>query len=463
MLQHHMFNELNSQELRAQVAEYVSKYLSSVLERNVYPSEEAISDLVHFDEPLPEEFTAAGEVIDKLAQYGAPATLPTVGGRYFGFVTGSSVPAGMAAKQLATAWDQNCAMQVLSPICSKLESVVERWIVDLLGLPEQVVAGFVSGTSTANFCGLAAARYRLLQRHGWDINRDGLFGAPEIRVVTGEHAHSTVLKAIALLGFGQDNIEWVEVDDQGRMIPEEIPQLDEHTILILQAGNVNSGSFDDFTQINRMVAGSGAWIHIDGAFGLWAAAADHLKYLTSGVELAHSWAVDGHKTINTPYDCGIVLCADQDALVSALHMQGGYIILGDRDGMFYTPEMSRRGRIIELWATLKSLGRTGVSSLVTQLHQRALQFAGEIEMIEGFRVVNDVVFNQVLVQCANDELTDRVIQRIQELRECWVGGSRWFGRSVIRVSICSWTTTAEDVARSVHSFAVALDQVTGAS
>lgn len=435
-------------------------YLEAVFERNVFPSEKALDDLKHFDEEMPAESTDAQEVIHFLNNYGAPATVATLGARYFGFVSGSSVPAGLAAKNLATFWDQAPAMHVLSPIGSKLETVVESWLKDLFQLPEKTVAGFVSGTSSANLCGLAAARYRLLSNLNWDVNSQGLFNAPKIRIVTGKHAHSTVLKAVSILGFGTENIEWVDVDDQGRIIPENIPEMDNRTILILQAGNVNSGSFDNFSDICKKANKASAWVHIDGAFGLWAAAVDKLNQLTQGIELGNSWAVDGHKTLNTPYDSGIIMCADEEALRSALHMAGSYIITSEqRDGMFYTPEMSRRARVIELWATLKYLGKTGVDEMIYEMHQRALQFATELIAIDGFTILNDVVFNQVLVRCETDVLTIKTMERVQELRECWVGGSLWNGKKVIRVSICSWATTSTDISRSVKSFEQALLEV----
>lgn len=381
-----------------------------------------------------------------------------IGGRYFGFVCGSAVPAGLAAKHLATYWDQNSAMDVLSPIASKLESVVEYWLKSIFRLPETMVAGFVSGTSSANLCGLAAARYRLLKNQNWDVNTDGLFGAPAIRVIAGKHAHSTVIKAIGLLGFGQNSIEFVEVDGQGRIVPDLIPELDNRTLLILQAGNVNSCSFDVFSGLCEKARKAGAWVHIDGAFGLWAAAAEKLKHLTLGMEFAHSWAVDGHKTLNTPYDCGIIMCADREALTGALHMSGSYIVVSEaRDGMFFTPEMSRRARSVELWATLKYLGRCGVDQMITTMHERAVQFADEISVFDGFTVLNQVVFNQVLVGCESDEMTNKVIENVQALRECWVAGSMWQGRRVIRVSVCSWATTSDDINISVRSFAKALE------
>ena len=325
-------------------------------------------------------------------------------------------------------------------------------------MPKSTSAGFVSGTSTANLCGLAAARYRILQRNNWDINEKGLRNSPAIRVVTGKQAHSTVLKAIGILGLGKENIEWVDVDNQGRIIPESIPELDENTILILQAGNVNSGAFDDFETICKEANKANAWIHIDGAFGLWAEAVNELKHLTKGIGNATSWAVDGHKTLNTPYDCGIILCSDQEAMTSALHMSGSYIIEStERDGMFYTPEMSRRARIIELWSIMKYLGKSGIDDMVLTMHQRAKQFAKEIEKINGFHVENDIVFNQVIVRCDSDKITEQVLSNIQMLRECWLGGSMWFGKKVIRVSICSWATTEKDISKSVKSFEKTLE------
>jgi len=456
-IQHAMFTERKNKRVFDKAHNYAYAYLDNIPDRHVYPKTVALEALKHFEEAMPNEPTGAVEVIESLHKYGSPATIAQTGGRYFGFVNGSTVPAGLAAKNLATYWDQNSAMYVLSPIASKLESVVEGWLRELFGLPEHTVAGFVSGTSMANFCGMAAARYRLLQRQGWDINEQGLFGAPNIRIVTGRHAHSTVLKAIGLLGLGKANIEWVDVDEQGRMIPERLPVLDERTLIVLQAGNVNSGSYDPFDEICDQAQQANAWVHIDGAFGLWAGAVAQLKSLTKGMEKAHSWAVDGHKTLNTPYDSGIVLCADEDAIVAALHMAGSYIILSEeRDGMFYTPEMSRRARIVELWATLKYLGKKGIDEMVYGLHQRAVQFAQKLGQIDGFEVLNDVVFNQVIVCCETDELTEKVIQHIQESRECWVGGSTWFGRKVIRISVCAWTTTPEDVSRSAKAFETAL-------
>ena len=456
-IQDRMFQEIDDGSIFEASQAYAREYLEEIFARDVFPSTEALNDLQHFDENLPSEPSDPKTILDLLRRYGSPATVAQVGGRYFGFVNGSVVPAGLAAKTLAIAWDQNTAMQVISPICGKLETVVEGWLNDLFELPRNTAAGFVSGTSMATFCGLAAARYRLLKKLGWDINEQGLFDAPKLRVVTSRQAHSTVMKAIGLLGFGKNNVEWVDVDDQGRLDPSLLPALDERTIVILQAGNVNSGSFDDLGTICDRAQEAGAWVHIDGAFGLWARAVKRLKHLVSGMEKANSWSADGHKTLNTPYDSGIILCEDREALVSALHMSGSYLVLGEeRDGMFYTPEMSRRSRVVELWATLKYLGKKGIDQMIYTMHQRARQFGQALDQADGFTVLNEVVFNQVLVHCETDDITGAVIKTVQEMRTCWVGGSVWNDRKVIRISVCSWATTEDDVRASVSSFKQAL-------
>lgn len=460
MIQKTMFEEMRNKDLFDQVITYAFNYADGVRDRPVFPTEQALENLAEFDRSLPAHGEHPGELLSQLDRLGSPATVSQIGGRYFGFVNGGIIPVGLAAKWLNDMWDQNTPLYVTSPVVAKLEAVVESWLNELLDLPRETAAGFVSGSSMAIFCALAAARFRVLERQGWDVNAQGLLNAPEIRVVAGRHAHGTVGKALALLGLGKNSVEWVDVDEQGRIIPDRIPTLDSTTILILQAGNVNSGAFDNFAEILPRARAAGSWVHVDGAFGLWAAGTSSLNHLTSGMELADSWSVDGHKTLNTPYDSGIILCRDREALVTALQASGAYIQYGDnRDGMLYTPEMSRRARAVELWAVLAYLGRSGIDELVTGLHERARQFADELGELEGFQVLNDVVFNQVIVRCETDELTDRTLAGIQELRECWVGGSMWFGHRVIRISVCSWATTEEDVSRSVRSFARAFGMV----
>ena len=454
-LRENMFQQLEDKEIFEDAKKYAYDYLDNANDRNVYPSKQAIENLNKFEEELPNESSDPQDILQQLHEYGSPATTSQIAGRYFGFVNGGIIPTALATRWLADCWDQNSALNIMSPITSKLEEVTEAWIKDLLGLPKHVVAGFVSGTSMAIFCGLAAARHRILKNNDWDVNAKGLNGGPKIRIVTCTQTHATVVKAIALLGLGVDNIEWVDVDDQGRIIPEAIPELDQNTILILQAGNVTSGSFEAFDEICDKANAANAWVHIDGAFGLWAAGSNDLKHLTKGIEKGNSWSVDAHKTLNTPYDSGILLCADKEALVHALQASGAYIVYSEnRDGMLYTPEMSRRARVIELWATLKYLGKSGVDELVTGLHHRAVQFSKEIQEY-GFTVLNEVVFNQVIVSCETEELNNQVINNVQDSGECWVGGGKWQGKSIIRFSVCSWATTAEDITRSVAAFVAA--------
>ncbi len=460
-LQAAMFAEMQNKDLFQKANNYAFDYLEEAFDRPIFPTESALQNLEKFEESMPEKTGDGAAIIDLLHQYGTPATIP-YNGRYFGFVNGNMIPTSLAAKNLSIYWDQNAAIHIMSPITAKLELVVQNWLIELFGLPKHTVAGFVSGTSMANLAALTAARFRLLKNKGWDVTEQGLFGAPKIRVVTHTHIHSSILKAISLAGFGKANIESVDCDEHGRIIPENIPELDDSTLLVLQAGNVSSGAYDNFEVICKTAKEKGAWIHIDGAFGLWAGATKRLKHLTKGFEHADSYAVDGHKTLNTPYDSGVILCQDEEALVSALHTSASYLeSTNQREGMYYTPEMSKRARAIEMWAALKYLGKEGIDEMIFGMHERAKEFAKGLEKIEGFKVLNDVVYNQVIVQCETDELTLAVMHKVQELRECWAGGATWYGRKVIRISVCSWATTSEDVQRSVASFEKAYKYIVG--
>jgi glutamate/tyrosine decarboxylase-like PLP-dependent enzyme len=418
-LQEEMFSQIRGKELFEQTKSYAYAYMDSVYDRNVFPTDEAIKALSVFEELLPTAPSSPDEIVRLLHEYGSPATVAETGGRYFGFVVGGSIPAAIAAKWLSDVWDQNAALYVISPVVSQLEAVCEKWIVDLLHLPTGTAAGFVSGTSTATLCGLAAGRNELLKRLGWDVNSDGLFGAPNLRVVVGEQAHATVFKALGLLGLGRARVELVPADDQGRMLANKMPELDSHCLVIAQAGNVNSGAFDPIAAICDRARRADAWVHVDGAFGLWAAGSRSRQVLTRGIEKADSWSVDAHKTLNAPYDCGIILCNNRDALVSAMQASASYIPNSEqRDGMHYTPEMSRRARVVELWATLKSLGKDGVEELVDRLCEHAERFAAQLQA-QGFRVLNEVVFNQVLIACDTPELTQATLKNLQTSGECW--------------------------------------------
>jgi len=454
---------LYQQDLYRRALEFACEYIADLDERPPYPTPEALVNLEQFDQALPTSPTAASDLLAQLHKVGSPATTALNGGRYFGFVNGGVLPAALAARLLADVWDQNAGLAVMSPIAAKLEAVCETWLAELFGLPEGTALGLVSGTSAATLCGLLAGRNALLRRQGWDVNRQGLFGAPPLRVVMSSGAHATVPKALAILGIGSDQMELAPADDQGRFDPLALPPLDKRTILILQAGNVNSGAFDPFLPLCRAANAAGAWIHIDGAFGLWARACESKSHLTAGIELANSWSVDAHKTLNAPYDCGIVLCRDRGALVSALQASDSYIPPGPgRDGMLTTPDMSRRARGIELWAALKSLGADGIDQLVAQLCARARQFSSELEA-RGFRILNDVVFNQVLVACETPALTARTLAQIQAGGECWCGGTEWQGEPAIRISVCSWATTEAHVARAAAAFDKAREQARSAS
>jgi glutamate/tyrosine decarboxylase-like PLP-dependent enzyme len=442
-------------DLYEQAKDYALDYMRTVCDRPVFPAPAAIAGLDAFREPLPAGPADPRAIIAALHRHGSPATVAQTGGRYFGFVNGGIIPAALAARWLGDAWDQNAALYVISPVASVLEEVCEGWLVDLLGLPAGTAAGFVGGTSTASLCGLAAGRDYLLGRQGWDAGAKGLFGAPEVRVVLGEGAHSTVYKALGILSLGRERVVKVPADAQGRMRADSLPPLDDSTLLILQAGHVQTGAFDPFAAICPRAREAGAWVHVDGAFGLWAAASPALSALTAGMDAADSWSADAHKTLNAPYDGGIVLCRHREALARAMSMTGSYIVYSEhRDGMVYTADMSRRARAIELWAALKALGRSGAAQLVDDLCAKARYFAAGLQK-EGFRILNDVCFNQVLAACGDAAATQRTLEKLQQSGECWCGPAQWRGETVIRISVCSYRTTAADIDRSIAAFSKA--------
>lgn len=457
-LQRTLFAQHGTADLLDQAYSHARQYSLTSGALPAFPAKATLSLLKEFDEALPIETGNASDIIKLLAETGGKNTVHYSGGRYFGFVNGGVLPVGIAARIVADVWDQNAALYVMSPIAAKLEDIVQSWLRDLFNLPERVIAGLVGGTSVASLCGLAAARYRQLSKLDWDVTEKGIFGAPDLRIVMGTQTHGTVFKVLNLLGFGRQHIEWVDSDDQGRMLLDELPSLDERCIVILQAGNVCSGAFDDFKRIIPMAKKAEAWVHVDGAFGLWAAASNTFSHLTDSVALANSWSVDGHKTLNTPYDCGIILCEDKQALTHALHQQGSYIQSSDaRDSMIYTPDMSRRAKGIELWACLKFLGKKGVSELVELLHHQAIYFA-KCAKNEGFEILNDVVFNQVILRCQSDALTNETLVQIQSSGICWCGGAIWQERAIIRVSVCSWATSKRDIEQSVAEFSNARER-----
>ena len=436
-------------ELLADTAARATRYLSAINDRPVVPSSNDISRLQSLEGPLPENPSDPAQVLAQLDDVGSPATVTTAGGRYFGFVIGGSLPAALAASWLAGAWDQNAAMQVMSPIATKLEEIVREWTLDLLGLPADSGMGFVTCTTMANFSGLAAARSALLQRAGWNVEEDGLFGAPPFRVIVGDEVHVSLLKALSMLGLGRSRVTRVPVDAQGRMRADALPPLDEHTLVCIQAGNVNTGAFDPAQEICARARDAHAWIHVDGAFGLWAALSSQYAPLLAGYNLADSWAIDCHKWLNVPYDSGMVVVRDPEHLRRALAAGSAAYLTqaAGREPWQFTPDSSRRARGVELWAAMRSLGRSGLRDLIERNCRQAKQFAERLRAA-GFSILNDVVLNQVLVSFGTPEQTNRVIAELQADGTCWCGGTVWQGHTAMRISVSSWATTDDDVERS---------------
>ena len=424
-------------------------YLAALDARAVAPSPQALAALARFDGPLPEHTSSAMEVLAELDEFGSPATMASAGGRFFGFVIGGSLPVTVAASWLASAWDQNAGLVVTSPINARLEEVALDWVKGLFHLPAESAGGFVTSATAANFCALAAARHALLERAGWDVEAQGLFGAPPITVVVGEEVHASVQKALSMAGLGRERVVRVPCDAQGRMRLEEFPAVTERTIVCVQAGNVNTGAFDPVAGICRRAREQGAWVHVDGAFGLWAAAAPARAHLARGTEEADSWATDAHKWLNVPYDSGLVFTRDAGALRAAMAVGGAYLAQAeDRIPYQYTPDFSRRARGIEVWAALRQLGRAGLADLIERTCRFAERFAQGLAQ-SGHRILNEVVLNQVLVSFGSAERTREVIARVQSDGTCWCGGTLWQGHTAMRISVSSWATTEADVDRSL--------------
>ena len=432
-------------------AEKAIRYVGSVGERRVSPAPAALAALSRFHEPFPSGPCHPTDVLKQLDALGSPATAATTGGRYFGFVNGGMVPAALAASWMAAAWNQNAALRVMSPVAAELEDVVLQWVCEALGLPADCEGGLVTCATMANFTALVAARHALLRRAGWDVNEDGMFGAPPIEVVVGGEVHASIRKALSMAGFGRKRVTVVEADSQGRMRSDRLPRLTERSIVCIQAGNVNTGAFDPAEEICAVAREQGAWIHVDGAFGLWVRVSPKYAPLACGFENADSWATDAHKWPNAGYDSGVVLVRNGDALRASLGMAAAYLEPGARrEPMYQTPEASRRARGVELWATLKSLGRAGLCELVERSCAHAQRFAIGLRDA-GFEVLNDVVINQVLVSFGSPEATRKVIRRVQEEGTCWCGRTAWGGRTAMRVSVSSWATTATDVEKSLEA------------
>ena len=438
-------------------------YIASRGERPVWPSTTLTALRAALGGALPADPIDTAEVVDALARAAEPGLVTTTGPRYFGFVTGGALPATVAAEWLTAVWDQPAGLYVLSPAASVAEEVAAAWLIDLLGLPAGASVGFVTGCHMANFTALAAARHELLRRVGWDVEADGLQGAPRLRVIVGDEVHVSVTGALRMLGIGWRRVIRVAVDDQGRLKPDALAvalsAADDPTMVCAQAGNVNSGAFDPIDAIADLTSRHRAWLHVDGAFGLWAAASSVLRHHVRGIARADSWATDAHKWLNVPYDSGLVFTAHAAAHRAAMSLSAAYLVRSPeepREPMDWTPESSRRARGFAVYAALRSLGRSGVADLVDRCCRLARRFAEHLRQEPTIRILNDVVLNQVLVRVVPregdaDAATREALRLVQDERICWLGGSRWHGMEAMRISVSNWSTTEDDIDRSADS------------
>jgi glutamate/tyrosine decarboxylase-like PLP-dependent enzyme len=454
----------DTRALLRRTADLAADFLDSLEERPVFPQVSADDLRAALGVPLQDEPLEPERVVEELAAAADPGLVAMPSGRYFGFVIGGSLPAALASDWLASTWDQNAGLYVCGPSASVVEQVVRDWVVDLLGLPRDASIGFVTGTQMGSVTALAAARYRVLERAGWDVARDGLSGGPRVRVLVGEKRHVTIDRALRLLGLGAP--EPVAADDQGRLDADALRVALEHydgpTIVCAQAGEVNTGAFDAFEPIADAAQEHGAWLHVDGAFGLWAAASPRFRPLVRGVERADSWITDAHKWLNVPYDSALVLCKDIEAHRAAMTVSASYLIQDDgaravRDQVDWVPEFSRRARGFAVYAALRSLGRTGLRELVERACDCAQRFAEGIVALPGVVVLNEVVLNQVLFRFGEDEQTDAVLRRVQDFGDVWMSGTTWDGRRAIRFSVSNWQTTEEEIDLALQSFRAAVE------
>jgi glutamate/tyrosine decarboxylase-like PLP-dependent enzyme len=448
----------------AAAAGHSQAWLESLPHRRVGPGRNATELAAVFGGPLPEAGMPAAGVIDFLATQAEPGLMAMPSGRFFGWVIGGTLPAALASDWLVSAWDQNAGLRYATPATAAIEEAAGHWLLDLLGLPSTADVGFVTGATMANFTGMAAARWRLLADAGWDLDRDGLFGAPRIRCFVGRERHDTVDLGLRYLGLGKPTE--VDADGQGRLLPAALDAAlaggTGPALVCLQAGNLHSGAFDPFAEAIAVAREHGAWVHIDGAFGLWAAAAPELQHLTRGYEEADSWGTDAHKTLNVPYDCGIAIVRDPSALRAAMGLHASYLVQdaeGPGDPFEKVPELSRRARGVPVWAALKSLGREGVAAQVGGLAGAATAIAEAMAALDGVEVLNDVAYTQVCLAFGDDDTTRAVTARIIEDGKVWMSGSRWRERDILRVSVSNWHTAGEDVGTAVDAVRSALAAV----
>jgi glutamate/tyrosine decarboxylase-like PLP-dependent enzyme len=447
-------------DLLHQTADLAGDFLESLDERPVFPQVEVDELRAALGGPLPDGPSDPRDVVAALAAAADAGLVGMAGGRYFGFVIGGGVPAALAADWLASAWDQNAGLYVGGPAASVVEEIARGWLTELLGLPRHVSVAFVTGCQMAHVTALAAARHHVLQEVGWDVERDGLAGSPPIRVVAGTKRHITIERALRLLGLGAGSVVEVPADAQGRMQSEALADalgaVEGPTIVCAQAGEVNTGSFDPLPEIADAAAEAGAWLHVDGAFGMWAAASPKLRHLVAGIERADSWATDAHKWLNVPYDSGIAFCRHPESHRGAFAARAAYLVYGEagtvRDQEEWTPEFSRRARGFPVYAALRSLGRTGVAELVERCCRHARRFADELSRLPDVELLNDVVLNQALFRFDSDERTREILRRVQDSGVAWMGGTTWDGRAAIRISVSNWQTSDDDVERTLAEF-----------
>jgi len=453
-----------SADLLEQIRSRTQRYLDSLPTRSVFPDALAVSALAKaLDTNLPDDQTSAEEVLAFIDTLGTPATVASASGRYFGFVTGGSLPAAMAAHNLATAWDQNSFSHVSSPAAALFEEAALRWLKEALDLPRSAEGAFVTGATMANFTCLAAARHQVLAYAGWDLQTQGLRNSPGITIVVGEEVHATIYKVLGLLGFGTKDILTVPADEQGRMRVDAIPSISGPTIICVQAGNVNSGAFDAVGEVAARTHADGAWVHVDGAFGLWARATPALAHVGKGLDAADSWATDAHKWLNVPYDCGVAVVRNTAALRQAMSISGAYLLQGDTrgDAIDVTPDSSRRARAVDVWAAFKSLGRAGLAALIERNCTQAKTLASGLREASAV-VLNEVILNQVVARFDDDTMTAQVLRHVQDGGECWCGGTVWQGQQAIRISVSSWATSDEDIERALVAFREAVRAVRAA-
>ena len=434
-------------------------YARTVEERRVFPDAVALDALAGFAESLPEHGEPAAATLRMLDELGSPGTVASTGADYFGFVTGGTLPAALGASWLATSWDQNAALPIMSPVAAAIHDVVRRWLLDLLGLPAGTAVAFVTGATVANAAGLAAGRDAVLATLGWDVQHDGLFAAPEVPVVIGEHAHSTLLKSLGLVGLGRRRVVVVPADDQGRMRADRLPDVAGPVLVCTQAGEVNTGAFDPFDDVADWLGERGGWLHVDAAFGLWARADPTRRHLVAGLDRADSWATDGHKWLNVTYDCGMAFVRRSADLARTFTATAGYLPSADQfEAMHHTPQSSQRARQVEVWAALRTLGRSGVARLVADACAAAAEIAGCLAAA-GATIVNDVVLNQVLVRFGDAGTTTAVIAEVQADGRVWCGPTVWRGEPAMRISVSSWRTTLDDARRAAAVIVECRDRV----